>query len=157
MSIDKLPTHPYVLCSTPGCESKTTCFGQNLESKIKQYGGLNQLLNTFKCRQCRPAKQPLNAPKLKRNKPPRISKAQARIERVQEMMSTMPKMDYSAKQPVAFLRDLPETVRSITTNGSCIRPDIFLDSNRVCDDCGYNISCQSNVKTFSKHYNPQIA
>lgn len=153
--IDKLPTHPFIACSTSGCTTQTTCFGKNLEQKIKQIGSLELLLGSFKCRVCRGAVQPLRVAKIKKIKVPRVTKTQARIERVQEMMTSMPKMDYSAKPPVAFLRDLPETVRAITKGGSCIRPDIFLDSNRVCDDCGYNTSCESNVKTFSKHYKPQ--
>jgi hypothetical protein len=153
--IDKLPTHPFIACSTPECDSKTTCFGKNLEQKIKQVGSLEQLLSTFKCRVCRGGSQPLRAEKIKKIKVPRVTKTQARIEKVQEMVSGMPKLDISARAPVPFLRDSPETVRSITTNGSCIRPDIFLNSNRVCDDCGYNQCCQSNVKTFSKYYKPQ--
>lgn len=154
--INKLPTHPFIACSTSGCITQTTCFGKNLEQKVKQIGSLELLLSSFKCRVCRGAKQPLSVAKIKKIKVPRVTKTQARIERVQEMVSSMPKLDYSAKLPVPFLRDSPETVKAITIGGSCIRPDIFLDSNRVCDDCGYNINCQSGVKTFSKHYKPQI-
>ena len=150
--IDKLPTHPFLTCSTSGCTTQTTCFGKNLESKVKQAGGLNQLLSSFKCRVCRGGSQPLAIAKIKKIKQAKVTKTQARIERVQEMLTTMPKLDYTPRPAVAFLRDLPETVRAITKGGSCIRPDIFLDSNRVCDDCGYNTNCQSGVKTFSKHY-----
>jgi len=39
-----------------------------------------------------------------------------------------------------------------TKNGSCIAPQLFLDSDRCCDHCQYTKHCLSTVKTFSKKY-----
>jgi hypothetical protein len=39
-----------------------------------------------------------------------------------------------------------------TKNGSCIAPQLFLDSDRCCDYCKYTKHCLSSVKTFSKKY-----
>jgi glutaredoxin len=39
-----------------------------------------------------------------------------------------------------------------TQNGSCIAPQLFLDSDRVCDHCKYTKHCLSTAKVFSKKY-----
>lgn len=150
----KLTTHPYIPCITEGCDSKTTCFGQNLQSKIVKIGSLEELLTSFKCRQCR-SKEENSTGKVKVMKvvkKKRVTKADTRAALVKEMIYNAPKMNFSVKKPTAFLKDSPDIVRGITTNGSCIRPDIFLNSGRNCDDCGYSVHCQSRVKTFSKRY-----
>jgi|LakMenEpi03Aug12_release.lakeMendotaPanAssembly.Ray.scaffolds.fasta_scaffold1478387_1 hypothetical protein len=152
--IPRLPTHPFIPCSTPDCTTQTTCFGQNLQSKIKQHETLQALLAAFKCRVCRASiKQPLGtAIKLKPQKQKRITKSEERVARVKEMISSIPQFNFGEKKSVAYLRESPDIVREITKSGSCIRPDIYLDSDRVCDDCGYNIDCLSKIKAFSKHY-----
>ena len=154
----KLPSHPYIVCSTVNCDTKTTCFSKNLESKIKAYNGLEQLLATFKCKVCRIGETSLHAVKVKTTtlKTKRITKADTKAALVREMIHNAPRMDFTPRKPVGFLRDSPETIRSITADGSCIRPDIFLDSGRKCDDCGYNNNCRSKVKTFSKTYTTKI-
>lgn len=154
----KLPSHPFIICSTSGCDTKTTCFSKNLESKIKLYNGLEQLLSTFTCKVCRVGTTPLQNAKIKKVviRAKRMTKTDTRAALVQDLINNAPKMDFSPRKPVGFLRDSPETVRSITADGSCIRPDIFLNSGRKCDDCGYNNCCQSKVKTFSKTYTIEI-
>jgi len=39
-----------------------------------------------------------------------------------------------------------------TKNGSCIAPQLYLDSDRVCDHCKYTKHCLSTAKQFSKKY-----
>ena len=39
-----------------------------------------------------------------------------------------------------------------TKNGSCIAPQLYLDSDRVCDHCQYTKHCLSTAKQFSKKY-----
>jgi len=146
----KLLTHPYIPCTTEGCESKTTCFGQNLQSRITKAGSLEKLLTEFKCRQCRSGG--VVTVKVLKKKKTKITKADTRAALVREMIHNAPKMNVSVRKPTPFLRDSPELVRSITLNGSCIRPDIFLDAGRKCDDCVYVENCQSSVKAFSKYY-----
>ena len=150
----KLPSHPYLPCITEGCESKTTCFGKNLESKIEKAGSLSDLLITFKCRDCRTSADGVRVVKTAVKTPRKVkaTKADTRAALIQEMITNTPKMNLSIKRPVAFLRDSPDLVRTITTNGSCLRPDIFLNAGRKCDDCCYNNNCQSSVKTYSKNY-----
>lgn len=38
---------------------------------------------------------------------------------------------------------------SSVTSGACIRPDIFLDNDRNCDDCPYYDNCQCAIKKLS--------
>jgi hypothetical protein len=35
------------------------------------------------------------------------------------------------------------------TKGSCIRPDIFLDNDRSCDNCPYYDHCECHIKRLS--------
>lgn len=146
----KLLTHPYIPCITEGCESKTTCFGQNLQSRITKAGDLEKLLLGFKCRQCRSG-DVVTVKVVKRGET-RITKADTKAALIREMIHNAPKMNVSIRKTTPFLKDSPELVRSITLNGSCIRPDIFLNAGRKCDDCVYVENCQSSVKTFSKNY-----
>jgi len=39
-----------------------------------------------------------------------------------------------------------------TKNGSCIAPQLYLDSDRCCDHCKYVKHCLSTAKHFSKKY-----
>lgn len=38
---------------------------------------------------------------------------------------------------------------SIVTKNACIRPDIFLDNDRNCDDCPYYDNCECNIKKLT--------
>lgn len=147
---DKLPTHPYIVCSTPSCSTQTTCFGKNLEIKIASYGGLDKLLAEFKCRTCRKGDAP-SKPAAAKTKTKRISKKQTRATMVTEMIQSIPAY-VPQTRVVNFLKDSPDLVSQISKESGCIRPDIFLDNDRVCDDCPYNQHCQANNKTFSKRY-----
>jgi len=51
-----------------------------------------------------------------------------------------------------FYSNIKEYVMDNTKNGSCIAPQLYLDSDRVCDHCKYTEHCLSTVKTFSKRY-----
>lgn len=53
-----------------------------------------------------------------------------------------------------FYSSTKEYVIANTKNGSCIAPQLFLDSDRVCDQCKYTEHCLSTAKTFSKRYKP---
>jgi hypothetical protein len=51
-----------------------------------------------------------------------------------------------------FYTTTAEFVVDNTKNGSCIAPKLYLDSDRVCDNCPYKTWCQSTAKQFSKKY-----
>ena len=39
---------------------------------------------------------------------------------------------------------------SNVTNGACIRPDIYLDNDRHCDECPYFEDCGCDLKRLTK-------
>lgn len=40
----------------------------------------------------------------------------------------------------------------VEESGDCFRPDIYLESSRVCDDCPLVQYCTCRLKKFSKSY-----
>lgn len=66
----------------------------------------------------------------------------------EETAQTLTKFQYTPQPPrtyaskKAYIEDL--------TRSSCMRPDIYLNSGRVCDNCMYAEYCICEVKKFSK-------
>ena len=82
--------------------------------------------------------------RLKLLKKPRNKKLT--IEEVQQIsVKWVPKEPKSYPSKEAYIIDK-------TKNGSCIAPQLFLDSDRCCDHCQYTKHCLSTAKTFSKRY-----
>lgn len=82
--------------------------------------------------------------RLKLLKKPRNKKLT--IEEVQQIsVKWVPKEPRSYPSKEAYIIDN-------TKNGSCIAPQLFLDSDRCCDHCQYTKHCLSTAKTFSKRY-----
>ena len=139
----KLSTYPHIHCSK--CNSKTTAFGSNLQGKIKKAGGLEQLLTTFECRNCRNAGKPVvvkvNTSVKKKRKPKEL--------RTSELLKNPPKMIFPPRQRLSLLEH-PELTAELTTV-SCVRPDIFLDGGRSCDFCNLYKLCKAPCRKLSKH------
>lgn len=145
----KLLTHPHVLCSK--CSGKTTMFGSNLESRIKKYGDLETLLNSFECRACRPKKE-----KQESAEAPRKNKGLAKSSKAAELIRNMPKMQFAERKPIVLV-DNPEFAGEVTRN-SCVRPDVFLDSNRSCDFCAlYQVCKAPNRRLSSQGWQIKVA
>jgi hypothetical protein len=82
--------------------------------------------------------------RLKLLKKPRHKKIT--IEEVQQIsIKWVPREPKSYPSKEAYIIDN-------TKNGSCIAPQLFLDSDRCCDHCQYTKHCLSTAKTFSKRY-----
>ena len=140
-STGKLSTHPHIFCVK--CQSKTTAFGSNLQNKISKAGGLEQLLSSFECRGCRSAGKTPRLPKA-----PRKNKGIAKQSKAAELIRNMPKMQFAERKPIVLV-DNPEFAGEVTAH-SCVRPDVFLDSNRSCDFCSlYNV-CAAPCRNLSK-------
>jgi hypothetical protein len=82
--------------------------------------------------------------RLKLLKKPRHKKMT--IEEVQQVS-----IKWVPKEPRTYT-NTTEYIIDNTKNGSCIAPQLYLDSDRVCDHCKYTKHCLSTVKTFSKKY-----
>jgi len=48
----KLP-ETKIPCTTSDCQVQTTMFGTNLHSRVIKFGGIENLLSTFECKNCR--------------------------------------------------------------------------------------------------------
>jgi len=149
----RLTSHPHIFCVK--CESKTTAFGSNLQNKIQKAGSLGNLLSSFECRNCRTAGQTnKRLPKALRKK--RGSKGAARQAKTQEMLRNLPTMVFAERKPVVLI-DNPEYAAKVTQH-SCVRPDIFLDSNRSCDFCAlYNVCKAPNRRLSSQGWQLGVA
>ena len=140
-STGKLSSHPHIFCVK--CQSKTTAFGSNLQNKISKAGGLEELLSSFECRSCRTAEKTPRLPKA-----PRKNKGLAKSSKAAELIRNMPKMVFAERKPIVLI-DNPEFAAEVTAH-SCVRPDVFLDSNRSCDFCALYQICKAPNRTLSK-------
>ena len=137
----RLSSHPHIFCVK--CEGKTTAFGSNLENKVSKAGGLGELLSTFECRSCRTAGKPQRLPKA-----PKRKKGLSKQSKAAELLRNLPKMVFSERKPIVLV-DNPDFAAKVTAH-SCVRPDVFLDSNRSCDFCAlYNV-CKAPNRCLSK-------
>ena len=145
----KLSTHPHIHCVK--CEGKTTAFGSNLQGKIERAGGLEPLLSTFECRECRNAGKPKKAPKA-----PKRNKKASRESRKAELLRNLPKMNFTRQEPVVLVKN-PEYAAEVTAY-SCVRPDVFLDSQRSCDFCSlYEVCKAPNRRLSSQGWQVKVA
>ena len=145
----KLTSHPHIFCIK--CEGKTTAFGSNLQNKISKAGSLEELLSSFECRDCRSAGKTPRLPKA-----PRKNKGLAKESKAAELIRNMPKMVFAERKPIVLLSN-PEFAGEVTAH-SCVRPDVFLDSNRSCDFCAlYQICKAPNRRLSSQGWQIKVA
>ena len=136
----RLSSHPHIFCIV--CEGKTTAFGSNLQNKVSKAGGLEELLSTFKCRSCRNAGKTPRLPKA-----PKRKKGLSKQSKAAALIKDLPKMQFSERKPIVLV-DNPEFAAKVTAH-SCVRPDVFLDSNRSCDFCALYEVCKAPNRRLS--------
>ena len=143
-------------CNTEGCDVTTTCFGSNLANRIsKTDGGLRTLLSVFTCRSCRTQSTKVvektgdvektlkRVAKATNRRPRKKSDKAIRIEELKEAASTVT-VNVNAV-PVRYNFKDPVQVEELT-NGTCQRPDIYLNNDRACDGCALYEHCACSVK-----------
>jgi len=125
-----------IICNK--CSTDITCFGSNLTGKISKFGSLEKLLENFICRSCvsasRPKKIVIKAKKVEKKS-------------VEETVYEIPKMKFSIPRNV-LLSDAPDIIESVSRNGSCIRPDIYLNNDRSCNGCSLYNNCLASIKNL---------
>jgi hypothetical protein len=129
-------------CNT--CNALITCFSTNLTSKVKKYNGIENLLREFVCRKCVSASKPVKTITVKVRKVRKTEKNPGEKTRYD-----IPKMVFSEKRNV-LLASAPDLIQSVSSNGSCIRPDIFLDNDRSCNGCSLFEHCLAPIKNLGK-------
>ena len=125
------PKLPCTKCQTP-----VTLFGSNLENRIKKYGGLENLLETFTCRSCNSASKPQREKKV-------VVKREKKEQ--EEVVYNIPKLKISEKRNV-YLKDAPDIIESITSNGVCLSPNYYLDHAKQCEGCTFFSYCKCVLK-----------
>jgi hypothetical protein len=125
------------------CGTDITCFGSNLSGKISKFSSIEKLLENFVCRSCTSSSKPKKIVVKAEKKPVKIAK--------EDIVYDVPKMKFSIKRDV-LLSEAPDLIESVSKNGSCIRPDIYLNNDRSCDGCSLYTSCLASIKNLSKRY-----
>jgi hypothetical protein len=134
-STGKLTSHPYLTCTVSG--QKVMAFGPMLKKKIERHGGLEKLLQTFVCRKAQSSLKPPKTVKLKKKKKIKL------LEKTEDQVYIIPPF---RNEPPTILNLFEHPIH---TSGACLRPDIFLNSGRVCDECSLSSFCLSPCKKFS--------
>ena len=123
-----------IICNK--CSSSITMFGSNLENRIKKFGSLTELLETFNCRKCVSA-----------SKPKKIVIKAKKVEKkpVEETVYEIPKMKFSIPRNV-LLKDAADIQIACSSNGNCLSPSFYLDHNKSCFGCSFYSNCCSILK-----------
>jgi hypothetical protein len=127
------------------CGTGVTMFSANLDNRVKKYGGVENLLNSFTCRQCSQVDKPI---KVKPISKPKKVKAAVEIYQV-------PVYKGYTKTTINLTKNA-EMCREITSS-ACFRPDLYLNADRNCDDCTLFANCSCQIKKLSKHKKDLIA
>ena len=122
-------------CNT--CTTPITCFGTNLEGKVKKAGSLEILLDTFICRGCKSLAAPKKAPKVKK-----VSVKKSKQDEIKSYI--VPKMQFSVPRNV-FLKDAPDIIEAYTAF-SCGAPALYLNNGRKCTGCALFQNCGCALK-----------
>jgi len=120
-----------IVCNATG--NLTTCVGPWKDKKIKEYGGIENLLRNYKRREA--------SPKKKTN----ITSIHQERETV---VYDLPAFKYekiimTSEQRVQFL--------ARETKSACLRPDIYLSNGRHCEGCEYVSMCLSRLKKLPSY------
>ena len=98
----------------------TTCVGPWMRKKVKEFGSAENLLRNYTCRNIKKQKISLKE-------------------------ETIPNV-YIFEGP----KPLSGTDIQNTTQGCCLRPDLYLNNNRNCYGCEYAVFCESSLKQLRK-------
>lgn len=126
-----------IVCTATG--KLTTCVASWRDKKIKEYGGLENLLRTYTCRG---VKKQLRLEKIQA-----IGKKTRKKTAKEEVIYNIPVMKISERKPLSGQALVD------STKVACQRPDIYLNDDRSCNNCGFCEVCLNslkNVKTKAK-------
>lgn len=123
------------------CSKGITLTHDNLTERIKKFGGPENLLKSIECRTCLHSIKKERKALLKRKKKEKLLKKE---EILNKTYIYVPK-----EKEVIILNKNPEYTAKITAT-ECIRPDIYLDNDRSCDNCSIHEHCACPIKRLGK-------
>lgn len=127
------------------CGTGVTMFSTNLINRVKKYGGVENLLNSFTCKQCSSAGKPVKVKRV-----PKPKKIKIKIEQYQAPI-------YKGYTKTSVNLTENAEMCKVITSSACFRPDLYLDADRTCDDCTLFTNCSCPIKKLSKYKKDLIA
>ena len=156
-SYETLGKLPQINIPCSKCHTGVVAGHDNLRSKVKKHGGIRSLLTSFVCRGCKTGVPSSAARKVKTVK--KVVKATKAEQKKQDIRSyEIPKVNpnpISVRYSINDLANNADLAKEFT-NGVCIRPQLFLNNDRSCDDCVLYTNCACNAKTLSKARRKQM-
>ena len=117
-----------IVCNATG--KLTTCVGPWKDKKIKEYGGIENLLRNYKRRE---ATQKNNI---------------VSIKDPEKVVYDLPAFKY---EKIIMTDEQRTKFLAQETKSACLRPDIYLSNGRHCDGCEYISMCLSHLKNLPKY------
>ena len=119
----------------------TTCMGPWMAKKIKEFGGVEELLRNYKCRGAmkgeRVAAKPVSI---------KIKRGRKKVEKVEDE-----EIKYHIPQMKELVRKaIDDNDISQLTATQCFRPDLYLENRRHCEGCPYYGHCSNKLKCLPK-------
>lgn len=111
---------------------------------------INRVLTETMCKECYNKANPTEKKVYK----PKVETDEERLDRIERIRADMPKIDFGASRISLNFKD--EQVCIKHTKDGCLRPDIFLNNDRTCDNCHLNKFCACAIKKFSKNYEKKL-
>lgn len=136
----KLPYNEIFCCE---CKSYTAKLkGVGFKHAFENSGkDIEKMLQKTMCKECRAIK----APKEKKVFVKRVKTQEEIEEEIEKIRRDMPKIDLNAPRQIIDLKENKEFCQEITKD-TCIRPDIYLNNDRTCDNCSIHKYCSCALK-----------
>ena len=140
----KLPYNEIICCKCKSFPAKLK--GAGIKHALKNAGGnIEVMLKSTMCKECRNLSNPVKERKPIVKKHKTLLEMEEEIEKIRR---DMPKINLNSPRNIINLvkdRDMCEQL----TKDTCIRPDIYLDNDKSCDNCSINENCKCPLKRFA--------
>ena len=142
------------------CNLGITAAHGNLRSKVAKYKGIANLLESFICKSCVKAAQPVKAPKKVRTPRTRRSREVAPgISRDFDGRYNIPNVNVNPDRRAYTIQEiaLSAEMTQDLTRGACLQPHVYLNHNSTCDHCPLYTNCAVQNKCLSKSKRKELA
>jgi hypothetical protein len=106
---------------------------------------VRRVLTETSCKECKNK----NNPPEKKKKEYKVETEEERFARIEKIRQDIPKINFNKPRQSLNFRDEQTCIKHTE---SCMRPDIYLNNDKTCDNCYINKFCRCKLKKFSKNY-----
>jgi hypothetical protein len=138
----KLPYNEIICCECRSYPAKLKGVGFKHALKASN-NNLEKMLTSTMCKDCKKIKQP-------KEKKPVVKRVKTQFEieeEIEKIRREMPKIDLHSPNQVIDLKKSKQACVEFTRD-SCLRPDIYLNNDRTCNECPLNEHCSCRLKKF---------